>query len=86
MHPLYSYWWSEDKKSLSMCVHVMHARAVQLPLVVMTLGAVPIDVTSLYYSVKSIYSLSCAVTANTCVEMHMYLLYTCIFHAKLDVL
>ena len=34
--------------SLFMCVHVMQARAVQFPLVVMTLGAVPIDMTSLH--------------------------------------
>ena len=34
--------------SLSMCVHVMQTHAVQFPLVVMTLDAVPIDVTSLY--------------------------------------
>ena len=30
------------------CMHMMQARAVQLPLVVMTLDAVPIDVTSLH--------------------------------------
>ena len=50
-------------KSLCLCVHVIQACTVQLPLVViiMTLDTVPIDMSS----DNSIYSLLCVMTANT---------------------
>ena len=51
MHPLYSYWWSEDKKSLSMCVHVMQAvkTHVSIMFVVTVCNmALPGDVNRLY--------------------------------------
>ena len=62
MHHLYSYLWTENK-SLCLCVHVIQACTVQLPLVViiMTLDTVPIDMSS----DNSIYSLLCVMTANT---------------------